>query len=200
MTTTRQPILSVLARMDRIWTISLVSYSLVRMINERSSRSTGMPWADLYSVPLLMTVSSHPIPHCAHTSVGSEDDDRSEGGLQGSIQVREGLDVQHVHLIDEQDARHQLGHTLLDVLVDHLVDLLTQLVCDLRLPLTDQLGQNRRDVLTALRSSVRHIQVVKSHILDLTLDHKMYLHNLLLLVHIALGKRHVLISLQIEFC
>ena len=46
------------------------------------------------------------------------------------MEVGEALDVEHVHLVDEQNARNQLGETLIDVLVHHLVDLPTQLVCE----------------------------------------------------------------------
>ena len=45
------------------------------------------------------------------------------------MEVGEALDVEHMHLVDEQNSRHQLGQPLVDVLVHHLVDLAPQLVC-----------------------------------------------------------------------
>lgn len=59
-------------------------------------------------------------PHFAATAVRGEDDDRGQGRLQGAVEVREALHVQHVHLVDEEHPRHELRHALVDVLVDHL--------------------------------------------------------------------------------
>ena len=67
-------------------------------------------------------------PDGALAAVGGEDDDGRDGGLERAVQVGEALDVEHVHLVDEQHARHELGDALVDVLVHHLVDLLPQLV------------------------------------------------------------------------
>ena len=36
------------------------------------------------------------------------------------VQVREALNVQHVHLVDEEHAGHKLGHAVINVLVHHL--------------------------------------------------------------------------------
>ena len=69
-------------------------------------------------------------PDCAFASVRSEDDDRSDGRLESSVQVSEALDVEHVHFVDEQNARHELGNALVDVLVHNLVYLLAQLICE----------------------------------------------------------------------
>jgi len=65
----------------------------------------------------------------AHTAVGCKDDDGSDGRLQGPLQVRETLHVQHVHLVDEEDARNKFRNPLVNVLVDHFVNLAAQFVC-----------------------------------------------------------------------
>lgn len=174
------------------------------------------------------------------SSVGCEDHDGSDGALQRSVEVREALDVQHVHLVHKEHAGHQLGHTLVDVAVHHLVDLRPQLVCNekrdvtmrvwsrwwaepagtspppvisvflgfISCPIMDRMSwppwnqTNSRwrnswgsDVHTAttathLRSGVGDVQVVQRHVLD----------DLLLLVDVAFGQRHVLLRLQVELC
>lgn len=58
--------------------------------------------------------------HLTNASVGGEDDNGREAALQCSVEVGEALDVQHVHLINEQHTRHQLRHALVDVPVHHL--------------------------------------------------------------------------------
>ena len=65
---------------------------------------------------------------CAAAAIRGEYDDGRQRRLERSMQVREALDVEHVHLVDEQHARHEFGYALIDVLVHHLVDLLAQLV------------------------------------------------------------------------
>ena len=48
-----------ISRTHRILTISRVSsssYDFVEMINIRSSRSAGIPWGDLYFVPLILVI------------------------------------------------------------------------------------------------------------------------------------------------
>lgn len=69
-------------------------------------------------------------PDEAVSSVGGEDHDGSNGALQCSVEVREALDVQHVHLVHKQHTGDELGHTLVYVTVHHLVDLGAQLVCN----------------------------------------------------------------------
>ena len=44
--------------------------------------------------------------HLADASIGSKDDNRRQAAFQGSVEVGEALDVQHVHLINKQHARH----------------------------------------------------------------------------------------------
>jgi hypothetical protein len=94
------------------------------------------------------------------------------------------------YLVDEEHTRYKLSDTLVDVLVDDLVDFTAQLLCDLGLARLHQLAHHAHNILAALRPCVRDVQVVQSDIL----------HNVLLLVHIAFGHRHVLLGLQIEFC
>lgn len=63
------------------------------------------------------------LPNETVSSVGCEHYDWGDGALQSSVQVSETLDIQHVNLIDEQNARHEFCHTLIYVLVHHLVNL-----------------------------------------------------------------------------
>ena len=56
----------------------------------------------------------------ADASVGGKDDNGCQAALQGSIEVGEALDVQHVHLIYEQHAWNQLSHSLINISVHHL--------------------------------------------------------------------------------
>lgn len=44
------------------------------------------------------------------------------------MEVREALDVQHVHLVHKQHAGDELGHALVYVAVHHLVDLSAELI------------------------------------------------------------------------
>lgn len=44
--------------------------------------------------------------YLADASVGGKDDNGRQAAFQGSVEVGEALDVQHVHLINEQHARH----------------------------------------------------------------------------------------------
>ena len=65
------------------------------------------------------------IPDCAFSSVGGEDDNRGNGGLQRPVQVGKTLDIQHVHLINEQNTWNQLSDALIYVFVHNFVDLLS---------------------------------------------------------------------------
>ena len=56
----------------------------------------------------------------ADASIGCKDDNRRQTAFQGSVQVCETLNVQHVHLVDEEHSRHQLSHALVNVSVHHL--------------------------------------------------------------------------------
>jgi len=130
--------------------------------------------------------SEGPIPDSALATVGGEDDDGREGGLEGAVEKGEALKVEHVHLVDEEDAGHQLRNALVNVLVDNLVDLRAQLVRDLRLLGLHESAHHADNVLPALRPRVGGVQVVQRDVLD----------DLLLLVHLALGQRHVLLRLS----
>ena len=123
----------------------------------------------------------------AHAAIGREDDNGREGGLEGAVEVCEALNVQHVHLVDKEDARHKLGDPLVNVLVDDLVDLRAELLGDLRLLWLHHLPHHAHQVLPALRLRVGQVEVVQSDIL----------HDLLALVHVALWQRDVLLRLEI---
>ena len=45
----------------------------------------------------------------AFPSVGGEDDDGCDGRFESAMKVSEAFDVQHVDLIDEQDAGNEFG-------------------------------------------------------------------------------------------
>ena len=68
------------------------------------------------------------VPDDTVASVGRKDDDGGDGRLQRPVQVGEALDIQHVDLINEQHARNQLRHALVDVLVHHLVNLPSEFI------------------------------------------------------------------------
>merc|ERR1711939_666767 len=127
---------------------------------------------------------------CTHATVSGEDDDGSEGGLQSAVEECETLDVQHVYLIHKQHTRDQLCNTLINVLVHHFVDFCPQLFCDLSLLRLHHGTHHGAQVLTTLRPGVCQVQVMQGNIL----------HNLLLLVDIALGQWHVLFGLRVELC
>lgn len=63
------------------------------------------------------------LPNHAASTIGCEDHNWSDGGLQRLVEIGEGLQVEHVYLVDEKDARNELGYSLVNVLVYHLVDL-----------------------------------------------------------------------------
>jgi len=65
------------------------------------------------------------------TPVGGEDDDGGLLALEGPVEEGETLHVEHVHLVDEEDARHDLGLALLPPLGHLLVDLVPHLLLDL---------------------------------------------------------------------
>ena len=91
-------------------------------------------------------------------------------------------------LVDKEDARDEFSNPLINVLVDHLIDLRAKLLGDLRLLRLHHLPHHGDEVLTALGLGIREVEVVERHVL----------HNLLLLMHITLGPRHVLLGLAVE--
>ena len=58
--------------------------------------------------------------YLADAPVGGKHNNGRQTGLQGSVEVGEALDVQHMHLVYEQHAWNELGHSLVYVLVHHL--------------------------------------------------------------------------------
>ena len=63
-------------------------------------------------------------------------------------------------LIDEQDTGDKLSNTMIDVLVNNFVDLKSELLGDFSFLGSVDLTHDRKEVLTTLRSSVRHIKIV----------------------------------------
>jgi hypothetical protein len=126
--------------------------------------------------------------HDRLAAVRGENDDRRQRALERARQKREALDVEHVHLVDEEHARHELGNALLDVLVDRFVDLAAQLVGDLGAAAAQHLVHHRDEVGAALGRGVGHVEVVQRDVLD----------DLAALVHLALGQRHVGLGLEVE--
>mmetsp|Transcript_75 Transcript_75/g.104 ORF Transcript_75/g.104 Transcript_75/m.104 type:complete len:299 (-) Transcript_75:618-1514(-) len=109
----------------------------------------------------------------ANTTVGRQDDDRGQIGLQGSVHVSETLDVEHVDLIDEEHARHDLGATLLSPLGDLLVNLFSHF----GLNLTDIASEERHEALSA---GVDDIDFMEGH----------SVHDFLSLLQLALWALH----------
>ena len=64
-------------------------------------------------------------------TVCRKDDEGRNCRLERPVQVGEALDVQHVDLVYEEDAGHELCRPLVDELVNGLVDFLSQLICDM---------------------------------------------------------------------
>mmetsp|Transcript_41919 Transcript_41919/g.82178 ORF Transcript_41919/g.82178 Transcript_41919/m.82178 type:complete len:470 (+) Transcript_41919:161-1570(+) len=125
----------------------------------------------------------------AHPPVRREDDDGGERALEALVEKGETLDVEHVHLVDEEHPRHELRDALVDVPVDHPVDLRAQFFRNLRLFGLAHGRHEARHVRPALRPRVRHVEVVQGHVL----------HHLPFFVHLPLGQGHVLLRLQVEF-
>ena len=124
----------------------------------------------------------------AHATVGGKHHNGGQRRFQCAVQVREALNVQHVHFVDEEDARHQLRDALVNVPVHDLVDFLAQLFRDFRLLGLHQLPHDAHNVPAALGAGVGHVQIVQRHVLD----------DFLLFVHVALGQRHVLLGFQVK--
>lgn len=68
------------------------------------------------------------IPDNAVSSVGSKDDNGGNRRFQGSVQVCETLNVQHVNLIHKEHTWHQLCNALVNVFVHHLIYLSSKFV------------------------------------------------------------------------
>jgi hypothetical protein len=80
------------------------------------------------------------------------------------------------HLINKNDAGDHLGDALVNVPLDNFVHLTAQLVSDLRATTLDEVSHDTHDVLPALRSRIRSIEVAEGHVL----------YKLLALVDVAL--------------
>ena len=97
---------------------------------------------------------------------------------------------EQTYFVNEQHARDQFSHALVNIPAHNLVDLPSQLVRDLGLLRLHQLAHHAHNILSALRPRVRDIQIMQRHVL----------HHLFLLVHLSLRHRHVLFCFEVEFC
>lgn len=122
------------------------------------------------------------------TAIRCENHDGGQVAFEGSVQVGEALNVEHVNLIDEEDAWHKFSNTVINVFVDDFVDFKTELLSDLGLFRSVDLAHEGQEVTTTLGLCVCNIQVVESDVLN----------DFLLLVHITLGNGNVLFSLEVE--
>ena len=86
--------------------------------------------------------------------VGGDDQHGREVRLKRAVEVREALNVEHVHLVDEEDARHDLRLALLAPLRHLLVDLLAHLRLDLA-------RVSREEGEEALLPRVDHVNLVQ---------------------------------------
>ena len=107
------------------------------------------------------------------TSVGGHNNNRSQVILQGSVEERETLDVQHVDLVNEQNTGSDLRLALLPPLRDLGVDL----VPDFRLNLP---GVSTEQGQKALSPAVDDVDLVQGD----------GVHHLLPLLQLALGTLH----------
>ena len=123
----------------------------------------------------------------ADTSVSGEDDDGRQVALKSSVHISEALDIEHVHLINEEDTWNELRDTVINIAVHNLINFETQLLCDLSLLRSVNLGHKTKEVVATLGPGICYIEIVKSHILN----------NLLSLMDVALGHWNVLFGFQI---
>ncbi len=125
-----------------------------------------------------------------NTSVGGQDDDRSEIALKSSIQVGEALDIEHVDLIDEQDTWNKLSNTVIYVFVDDFVDFKSEFLGDFGFLWSVDLTHQRKEIVTTLRTSVGHIEIVEGDVLNdffLFVDISFWNWNILFSFEIILG-------------
>merc|ERR1719508_119355 len=127
-------------------------------------------------------------PNFTPSPVSGEYNNGSNGRLQGSVKIGEALNIQHVNLVNEENAGDQLSHTIIYIFINHFVNLPSQLVSNLRLLRLHHLSYHGHDVLPTLGPRIGTVQIMKSHILD----------NFLPLVNIPLRKRNILLSLKIK--
>lgn len=93
-----------------------------------------------------------------------------------------------MNLIDKEHTRHEFSNTVIDIFIDDFVDLETEFLSDFSLFRSVDLGHEGEEVPTALWSRVRHVQIMKSDVLN----------DFFLFVDIAFGNGNVLLRLQIE--
>ena len=90
------------------------------------------------------------------TTVRSHDYDRCTLHLKRAIEKREALDVEHVHLVDEEYARNDFRLAFFAPLRHLSVDLLTNFLLDLT-------GVTREQRQKTLLSGVDHVDFVQVH-------------------------------------
>ena len=66
----------------------------------------------------------------AHSSVSGKNHNGRQVRFQGSVEVCEALNIQHVDFINEQHSRDQFSNAVINVLVNNLVDFNSELFCD----------------------------------------------------------------------
>ena len=69
----------------------------------------------------------------ADTSVGGQNDDRSEIAFKGSVQVGEALNIEHVDLIDEKNTWDEFSNTMINIFIDNLIDFKSEFFCNFSL-------------------------------------------------------------------
>lgn len=126
--------------------------------------------------------------NCADTSISGQDDNGSESRFESPVEEGETFDIQHMNLIDEEHSRDKFSNTLVDVSVDNFVDFASEFLGHFGFFRFHDLTHKTHKIVSALRTSVGHIQIVKSDILN----------NFFLFVDISLRKRNVLFSFKIE--
>mmetsp|Transcript_13014 Transcript_13014/g.50886 ORF Transcript_13014/g.50886 Transcript_13014/m.50886 type:complete len:477 (-) Transcript_13014:125-1555(-) len=106
-------------------------------------------------------------------AVGGHHQHRRHVVFQRAVEVGEALDVEHVNLVDEEDAGDDVRLTFLPPLGDFRVNLLANLRADLA-------GVAREERQETLRPAVDHVDLVQGDDVD----------NLLSLLKLALGALH----------
>ena len=120
-------------------------------------------------------------------SVGGENDGRGHGRLEEGVEVGETLDIEHVDLVDEDDAWDDLCNTLVNIALDDFIDLSSKLLGDFGPATLDETAHDAHDVLAALRSSVCGVKITKGDVLN----------EFLVLVNIALWQRDIGFGLEV---
>ena len=82
------------------------------------------------------------------------------------MEVGETFNVEHVNLVNKENSRHQLSHTVVNVFIDDLVYLSSQFIGDFRFLRLHELPHHGHDVLPALGPRIGHVQVVEGDVLD----------------------------------